>query len=269
MISSHPFRFSALVLAGTRKPTDPVAQTVGRRHKALVPVAGVAMLVRVLRTLRASERVADVAVSVDDPGALTRDPDVAEMIGSGAVTMARAGASPSASVAAHIRSRSMDTPLLVTTADHPLLTREMVDFFCSAAERSGSDVCAGLVAESLFRPRYPDARRTFIPMRGERFSGANLFGFMSSRAMAVVDFWAHAEAHRKHPWRLARAFGVVSLALFLLRRLDLEAAFARASKTIGARISAIEMPWAECAIDVDRAEDLSLVTRILAQRDRS
>ena len=44
--------FTALVLAGSRGPTDPVAAAAGLPHKALVPVAGRPMLLRVIDTLR-------------------------------------------------------------------------------------------------------------------------------------------------------------------------------------------------------------------------
>ena len=63
--------FTTLVLAGRRGPTDPVAQAAGCSHKALVPIAGVPMLVRVLRELRAVPHVKQIAVSIDDPATPT------------------------------------------------------------------------------------------------------------------------------------------------------------------------------------------------------
>src|SRR4029453_16464860 len=46
--------FSALILAGRRGPQDPLAVSRGATHRALLPVAGVPMLVRVVRALRAA-----------------------------------------------------------------------------------------------------------------------------------------------------------------------------------------------------------------------
>ena len=43
---------TALVLAGQRRGTDPMAAAAGLSHKALLPVAGVPMLLRVLAALR-------------------------------------------------------------------------------------------------------------------------------------------------------------------------------------------------------------------------
>ena len=59
----------------------------------------------------------------------------------------------------------------------------------------------------------------------------------------------------------------LSLLLFALHRLDLDAALARASRAMGARVAAVRMPFAEAAIDVDRASDLVLVEEILSHRD--
>ena len=60
----------------------------------------------------------------------------------------------------------------------------------------------------------------------------------------------------------------MALLLFLLRRLDLEAALERVSRAMGVRARAIRMPWAEAAIDVDRPSDLELVNQILKERER-
>ena len=90
-----------------------------------------------------------------------------------------------------------------------------------------------------------------------------------AEAQRAAEFWGRAERFRKRPWRLVGAFGPVALLLFLLRRLDLEAALERMSRALGVRARAIRMPWAEAAIDVDRPSDLELVNRILAERERS
>ena len=64
------------------------------------------------------------------------------------------------------------------------------------------------------------------------------------------------------------AIGPGLLLRFLLRRMDLDAALARVSQRIGARIEGVALPWPEAAIDVDRASDLALAEKILAERGR-
>ena len=63
-----------------------------------------------------------------------------------------------------------------------------------------------------------------------------------------------------------RAFGWRPLLAYLLGRLTLDDAMARASNVIGARVAAVVLPYAEAAIDVDKPADLELVETILARR---
>lgn len=257
--------YTALVLAGRRSRTDRLTPDAESSHKALTPVAGVPMLVRVVRNLQAVP-MRRIVISIDDAALLDNRAALPTDIATSGLSIHKSAASPSRSVLDYWQNMPDKGPLLVTTADHPLLTAEMVRYFCAASERSDADVVVGVVAASVFRVRYPESKRTFIPLRDESFCGANLFAFRRSGAGAAATFWTRAEQFRKRPWRLARTFGVTNLLLFALRRLDLTAAVTRASRVIGARIAVIPMPFPECAIDVDSPGDLVLATRILEGR---
>jgi len=227
------------------------------------------MLVRVIRTLRAAPSIAAIVVSIDDPAALDAVPELRALVAAGALQLRRSESSPSRSVVAVLEALPAGAPVLVTTADHALLTPAMVEHFTLACRQEGADVRVGLVAASLLRARFPESTRTYLPMRDDLYSGANLFAFLTPQAKRAAEFWVRAEALRKQPWRLALAFGPRALFSFWRRRLDLDAALERVSRVIGARVRAVRMPFAEAAIDVDRASDLALATRILAQREAS
>lgn len=224
------------------------------------------MLVRVVRNLRAVRSVHRIVVSIDDPAVLDGLSELRALADSGVLGFHLSGRSPSMSALDYFGSLPAGEPLLVTTADHALLTAEMVEHFCLAAENSEADVVVGMVSASLFRAHYPESKRTFIRLRDGSFCGANLFVFRGPRAAVAAAFWTRAEKFRKRPWRLVSVFGPTNLALFALRRLDLEAALVRASRVIGARIEAVQMPFAECAIDVDSPSDLAIASRILVER---
>jgi GTP:adenosylcobinamide-phosphate guanylyltransferase len=246
-----------------------VALAAGVSHKALAPVGGVAMIARVLGVLAAHPELGRILVSIEEPAVLERVAELRPLLESGRVTALRSAPSPSASVLACLEGLGEKAPLLVTTGDHALLTSAMVSGFLGAArstQTEKADFVAGVVTERCFVARFPDARRTFIPLRGERVTGANLFLLRTPAAERVVAFWRRAERFRKQPWRLFAAFGPLSLALFFLRRLDLEAALERASAAFGARAAAVRLPCAESAIDVDSPRDLELAERILAAR---
>lgn len=257
----------ALVLAGRRAPDEAGVGT--QRHKALEPVDGVPMLERVVAALRGSGCVTTIHVCSDDPALLAATPLLAGLAADGVLRFAASGASPAASVAGFLASAATSEPVLATAADHALLTPEMVRHFVATAHASEADFVVGLVEASLFRRRFPDARRTFIPLRGDAVSGANLFLFATPQAAAVARFWVGAESFRKRPWRMVSVFGPGLLLRFLAGRLDLDAALAHAGRVIGARLAAVRMPFAEAAIDVDTPADLVLANRLLAERRQS
>ena len=199
--------FTALVLAGSRGPDDPVARAAGVAHKCLVPVAGVPMAVRVVETLAACPSVGRIALALEDPALLDDLPALRPLIAAGRCTALATGATPSLSVQRALDELPDPLPLLVTTGDHPLLTPEMVEHFCAAARTTGADLVAGLTPSSAIRKAYPDAQRTYLRFRDERYSGANLYALLGPDARRAVAFWRRVEQERKRPWRLVRAFG--------------------------------------------------------------
>ncbi len=259
--------FTVLILAGRRGPTDPVAQAAGCSHKILAPVAGIPMLVRVLRQVRAVPQIKHIAISIDDPAILKSLPEVHSLVERGEIQVHPSGPSPAASVLSYFQSLLPQESLVVTTADHPLLTADMLSYFCTAVAESGADVVAGVMAASVFRKQYPHSKRSFIPLRDESFCGTNLFALCTPHAASAAQFWGHAGQFRKRPWRLISTFGLSNLLLLVFKRLDLQGAIPRASRVLGARVAVVQMPFPECAIDVDNLEDFAMATQILTARE--
>jgi len=258
--------YTALILAGRRPGVDLLAEAVGAPHRTLLDIHGVPMLEGVVQTLRDVPRIARTLVSTDAPDLLRQCPGLLHHERTGDISIVASEQSASRRVLEVLQTTPPTTPLLVTTADHALLTPEIVEYFLTDADRSEADLAFALVAASRLRARFPHSKRTYIPFRGESYSGANLFAFRTSSAQRAADFWTGVEERRKEPWRLARAFGPGALLAFLLRLLDLESAMRHASRVIGVRVQAVPLPFAEAAVDVDRVGDLMLVRQVLAGR---
>lgn len=250
---------TALVLAGSRAgAADPMAMAAGVSHKALLPVAGVPMLARVLEALRDSPRVARIVVMIETPesslAGFPLEPDV---------LLRPAQPSPSRSVAAALEE--FGAPMLVTTADHALLTPAMVAEFMADLP-PGVDAAAGLARSEVVLAAWPDARRTWMRFRGGRFSGCNLFWMGTPRAAGVVEFWRRVEQQRKKPLAMVRMLGPWVLLRFALGLLSLPQALAALGARTGTRLGAVEMRFAEAAVDVDKPADLELAEAVLARR---
>lgn len=257
-------RFTALVLAGSRGPEDPVARAAGVTHKALAPIAGVPMLLRVIKTLRQSPSIGELALCIDRSALEQLDRAAAgEPLDD--VQVIVPDRTPSASMRRAVETLSDALPLLVTTADNALLTPQMVEHFCATAP-ADADLAVGLATEATIRRAYPDSIRTYYRFGGEGYSGCNLFLARTPAVMRIAAFWSEIERHRKRPWRLIGAIGPLTLIQFLFGMLDLEAALRRFSAIVGATVRAVDMPFAEAAIDVDKPADLELAEQVLARR---
>ena len=225
------------------------------------------MLVRVVERLNAWPTIERILINIDQPSLLFGLPGLMTLREEGVVEFMKSTDSPSLSVLESLEWADLERgPVLVTTADHALLDDDMLEMFFGESARLDADLTFGFVSRATIEERFPEARRTYLRFRDGAFSGANLFLFRTPNAARAATFWRRVESERKHPWRIARAFGFGTLLLFLARRLDLDAALVRASKVIGARVQAIRMNIAEAAVDVDKIEDLELVRRILAER---
>ncbi|CAO3433252.1 nucleotidyltransferase family protein [Azospirillum doebereinerae] len=256
---------TAIVLAGSRGADDPVAVAAGVSHKALAPAAGVPMLVRVLETLAAVPRIGRMAVVIERPDLVLENPAFARFLAQGRLAVVPAASSPSRSVLAALEAVPDPFPCLVTTADHPLLTPAMVEHFWTHAPPD-ADAAVGLARAETIRAAHPDTRRTYLRFGDGAWSGCNLFALRTAAALSVVTFWRRVERDRKKPWRMIRLLGPGTLLSYALGRLRLGTALAVLGRRTGTRLAAVDMPFADAAVDVDRADDLALAEAVLARR---
>lgn len=240
--------FSALVLAGSRGGTDPVAAYAGVAHKALIRVAGATLLARVVAALK-DAGAARIAVS-------TSEPAVAALALTLGAEVIAATDSPSLSVAA--AAAALGAPLVVTTCDHALLEGEWISRFLADVP-AGIDVAAMVAPEAAVRAAAPQTERSYLAFKDGRVSGCNLFYFATPRAQGVLDLWRQVEAQRKQPWKIAALLGPVVLLGYLTRSLTLDQTVARLGGKAGVMAAAVRTPFGLAAVDVDKPSDLDLV----------
>lgn len=251
--------FTALVLAGDRRPGDPVAQAAGVSCKALVPVAGKPMVLRVLDALEASQEVGGRLLCGPPRSALAENARLHALIADGRVQWLAPGPTPSTSAWVALHRLPESVPVLLTTADHALLASRMVDYFCTQARASDCDVVAGLAPHRAVAAAFPDSRRTVIKLRDGGYCGCNLFAFLTPRGRIAAGFWRRIERERKKPLRLIGAIGWIAVLRYLLGRLSLDEAVAMLSRRLGIRIGYVILPFPEAAVDVDTVADWRFV----------
>lgn len=258
--------FSAIVLAGDRGPDDPTAKLAGVDCKALVPVAGRAMVLRVLDALEDSASIGAKVVCGSSARLLAGAPELATRIAAGNIRWVENEPSPSQSALAALKTLRPGQSALLTTADHVLLTPQMVDHFCRRAAETGADVVAGLARAERVTTAFPENRRTITRLRDASYCGCNLFAFLTPRGRRAAEFWRRVEKQRKHPLRIVKALGLTAIIRYLTGRLTLTEGLTRISTLMGARAGVVWMPDPEAAVDVDKIEDWTLAEKILTAR---
>lgn len=258
--------WTAILLAGDRPGGDPLAKHFGIASKALIQIAGRSMLSRVAAALLAAPEVRRVVILAQDPQALMVG-DAAQLAHHPKISLATSGNGIAASILAIAGSDVAPFPLLVTTADHALLTPEIVAEFLSAT--SDCDAAIGVGERATLEGQYPTSRRTWLKFADGHYSGANLFALRNLKVASALVLWESIEQDRKRAWRLFSRFGP----RLLLRALTRSISFARAVQRAGARLSLrvkpIVLSAPEAAIDVDKLSDLELAEKVLASRETS
>lgn len=255
---------TAILLAGSRPGTDPLALAMGVAIKPLAPVAGEPMINHPARTLLAHCAVGQVIVLTQSSAPFAADPATAWMIDHPRIRFETSGAGIASSLLALLDRGDVPFPMLVTTADHVLLNGAMLDQF--VAEARNADIAVAMVERTTLLTRYPQSRRTWLKFRDGWWSGANIFWFGSAKARPVIALWQEVEQDRKKGWKILSAFGPVALVGALLRISTLRGGIARVGRRFNLTARLIAMEQAEACIDADKVADVELIEQIVAQK---
>lgn len=252
-------------MAGSRGTADPVAAATGVANKVLAPVAGVPMLGRVLRTLRANRWIDRIVVCGLDPMLASDFATPADGRGP-AVEHVRGDHTPSSSAAAAIRELGLAPPVLITTADHPLLSSTILDAFCERATAINADATFALVPAGIVRAAFPGVKRTVFRFRDGGFCGCNLYALLSTRGYDALREWASVEAERKRPWRILRILGYGTLLRFVIGQLSLADLTGVVFARTGLSVRPVLLTDPAAGFDVDTPEQRVVAEQYLTAR---
>ncbi len=161
-----------------------------------------------------------------------------------------------------------DIPVLVTTADHPLLTAEIVDRFCGQSLTRGVDATVGLAPYELVKAAFPDMKKTVLRFRDGEYCGCNLFAFLTTEGRRMADYWRRVETQRKNPIKIIRILGWGAVIKYLLGWLTLHGAIETLSRRLHLNLGAVILPYAEAAIDIDSVADHAIVSEKLSRHPK-
>jgi GTP:adenosylcobinamide-phosphate guanylyltransferase len=251
--------WTAIVLAGSRPGRDAFAEQFGTDLKPLIPVDGEPIVRRPVRALLASQEIGKILV-------LSQKPDriAAELPDDPRIELRESSGTIAETIETLILSRTVEFPMLVTTADHALLDAQMIAEFMEKA--IGADLAIGVVEQKALIARLPQSKRTWLRFRGGAYSGANLFAFGSIKALAAIEQWRSVEQDRKKGWRVLAALGPALLLGAALRLRTLDQSVAAIGRKLGMDARAVVLSNPLAGVDVDKPVDHAIVEAILAGR---
>jgi CTP:molybdopterin cytidylyltransferase MocA len=252
-------QMTAIVLAGDRTKADSLINHTQAGSKAMIDLDGTPMVRRVLNSLRRARVVKRICLAGPEASEVATDAALQKWIADGEIHWTEPGSSPSTSAYQAMRGLAPDEAVLLTTADHPLLTPEIVDAFGRQSLADDVDITVGLAPYALVAEAYPGIRKTVLRFSDGDFCGCNLFAFITPEGRRAAKFWRRIEAERKKPLMVIGLLGWWAVIRYRLGLLSLEEALAKLSKRLGLRMRAVILPYANAAIDVDSIADLILV----------
>lgn len=279
--------FNIVLLAGDRGPQDALRQAARVPAKALVPVGGRAMILRVLDVLTHSTMIDQIVIVGPDEEAIAQLPELQEILSSGttktshnhignaesaekSVHWLAPAEGPSASaergltfLSSQANGSTSKRPTLVTTADHALLSRSALEAFLTQASRCDADIVAALVEKAAATAAMPGSKRTGLKFSDGTYCGCNLFAVMNPQGLRAIHFWQRIEHLRKKPLHLLSAIGWWQALKFRLGQLSLQHALEHLSQKTKAQAKAIILRQALTAVDVDSPQDWRLAVRWL------
>jgi molybdopterin-guanine dinucleotide biosynthesis protein A len=265
--TSDSMPFTAIILAADRSPDDPVSRAAGVSCKALTPVGGIPMVLRVLNALDESLAVGPRLLCGPPWPLLEQVAALKSGVDAGDYAWTANRDSPSASASATMEQIPDSQPVLLTTADHALLSSQIIDYFCAQAYTADFDLLVALAPHELVATTYPGVHRTRLRFSDRDYCSCNLFAFMTPHSRTIANFWRKVESQRKRPWRMFATLGWWPVFKYLLGRLSLQEAVARISGILEIKIGVVILPFADAAVDVDTEKDWRLVQQILAGKE--
>lgn len=250
----------AVVLAGVRDCGNALLSGTGLRNKVLLPVGGQPIVLRVLSAIAATCFETERYVSTDDP-------EVAALSSQMPFQVIPPGGTAVQSFLSAIENVTGDSPwVLLASGDHALLTPDMIEYFVADAVRRDLTFAGAVVSRACVERHYPRSRRTYFPVKGDAYSGGNLYLVNKTRFLANAGVLEIIDGNRKKPWKSMAMLNPWQMMQLLLRRRTMHEVADMASDLIGCKTGFVEMPFAECCMDIDKPSDKAIAEVILARR---
>lgn len=258
-------RWNAVVLAGDRTGTDPVAETAQVNCKAEVRIGGQTFFERVISVLAASNSVRQIVAVGPDKSRIKDVASFNAMVAHYGVTHLPVASGLSLSALRGIQ-HATHYPTLLLPCDLPLLTPTLIDQYCQQMSSVDASVAIGTVDYAHIQNVLPTLKKTTYKLGGRSLCFAGLFSLLTEEGTQAIKFWQTIEASRKKPLEVIRKLGWSNLLRYMFGLITVEQAAQRLSHKTGVRIAIENLAMPEFAIDIDSVMDYQIVQEYIGEQ---
>lgn len=253
----------AIVTAGgIPQPEDPLYTYSNGDSKALIDVAGKPMIQWVLDALGNATHVDNVVVV----GLSVRSGVTCKKPLHFISNQGRMLSNIVAGVNKSLELNKKNKYVLVVSSDIPAIKPEMVDWLIETCMQSKDDLYYGICQKDVMETRFPGSRRTYTRLKDVELCGADMHVTHVRMATEHLDTWEQLIGNRKSPLRQASIIGLGTFFRVFTRSVRLDELVEIVSNRIGIKGRAIQYPFAEPCMDVDKPHQLDLLREDLAKQ---
>ncbi|MCO6453218.1 MAG: nucleotidyltransferase family protein [Caldilineales bacterium] len=255
--------YPAVVLAGYAPDRpDPLAVAMGGDRKALLDLVGKPMVWWVVDALRQSKRIGPIfIVGMSPEDGVDFGVDVQYVPNQ---------TSHFDNIMAGVNAAQDNDPtnefLMGVSGDIPLLKAETIDWFVQVCEDMGGDFFYSFVQDKTMESQFPGSARSFVPLKEGRFCGGDLSMARAAIAKDNEQLIRDLLDRRKNAFQQVRLAGFGTVIKFLFRRLSVHDIEKVAARLIQCNARAVQSPYADLGMDIDKPQQLEMARRILAAR---
>ena len=255
----------AIVTAGgIPLPEEPLYPATQGESKALVDVAGKPMIQWVLDALGDAKHVDNVIIIGLSPKSnITCKKPIHYLSNQG-----RMLSNIVAGVNKSLELNKKNKYVLIVSSDIPTVKSEMVDWLVEKSQETQDDLYYGVCPREVMEARFPGSKRTYTKLNDVQLCGADMHVSHVTMATEHLDMWEQLIGNRKNPLKHASIIGLGTFFQVFTRSIKLDDLVTKVSSRIGIKGRAIQFPYAEPCMDVDKPHQLEMLREDLVKQQR-
>ena len=255
----------AIVTAGgIPQPEDPLYTYSHGDSKALIDIAGKPMIQWVLDALGDAKHVDNVIVIGLSPKSNITCKKPLHFLSNQGRMLSNIVAGVYKSLALNKKNQYV----LAVSSDIPTIKPEMVDWLIEKSQETKDDMYYGVCSKAVMEARFPGSKRTYTRLKDMDLCGADMHVSHVTMATEHLDMWEQLIGNRKSPLKQASIIGLGTFFQVLTRSITLDDLAAKISNRIGIKGRAIQFPYAEPCMDVDKPHQLEMLREDLMKQQR-